>query len=242
MSKLFILKLGSTYPGTELRIGDTDQWMVRALGPLSVPTRSVNAEQGEDLPEHSECAAVVMTGSHAMVTDNLDWSVNIERWLRGALSKRIPVLGVCYGHQLLARAAGGHVDYHPQGREIGTVEIRTTAHTANDPLFGTMPEAFDAHVTHAQSVIELPDGAIHLASNAYEPHHAFRIGECAWGVQFHPEFDTEIMREYIHGLAEKLKSEGRDVDALSDNLVDTPIAERVMRRFGEFVETRTKSA
>lgn len=242
MSKLFIFKLGSTYPGTELRIGDTDQWMVRALGPMKLQTRSVNAEQGEDLPEHSECAAVVMTGSHAMVTDNLDWSVNIEHWLRGALSKRIPILGVCYGHQLLARATGGHVDYHPQGREIGTVEIHTTPNAENDPLFGKMPEAFDAHVTHAQSVIKLPDEAIHLAGNAYEPNQAFRIGESAWGVQFHPEFDTEIMREYIHGLAEKLRAEGRDVDALSDSLVDTPNAEKVMRSFGRFVEAGTGSA
>src|SRR5690606_3562878 len=66
-----------------------------------------------------------------------------------------------------------------------------------DPLLNILPERFKAQVTHAQSVKRLPPDATLLAGNDLEPHHAFRIGERTWGVQFHPEFSAEVMRAYI---------------------------------------------
>ncbi|MGD8324363.1 MAG: glutamine amidotransferase [Gammaproteobacteria bacterium] len=235
MKRLFVFKLGSTWPDTARRLGDFDQWTARTLGTLDVPLEVIDAEHGMSLPGHARCAGVVMTGSHAMVTDDLPWSVKLESWLREALEQRVPILGVCYGHQLLARAAGGHVDYHPEGREIGTVEIRTMPASAADPLFAGVPESFRAHTTHAQSVLGLPPGAVHLAGNQYERNHAFRLGDCAWGVQFHPEYTTAIMREYIEGLAEQLRAAGVDVARLSEDVIDTPVARNILRRFGESV-------
>ena len=98
-----------------------------------------------------------------------------------------------------------------------------------------VPESFFAHVTHAQSVLRLPDKAVSLARNAYERNHAFRLGRNAWGVQFHPEFTGAIMREYIDGLAEQLRSLGRNVEQLSAEVTETPVAQSVLRRFGELV-------
>jgi GMP synthase (glutamine-hydrolysing) len=233
MKELFVFKLGSTWPQTAQRLGDFDQWTLQSLASPAVPLTVVDVEHGERLPDHGRCAGVVMTGSHAMVTDDLPWSLALEAWLRDAVAEAIPVLGVCYGHQLLARATGGTVDYHPAGREIGTVEIRMLPQRSHDPLFDAVPSRFPAHTTHAQSVLELPPGAVHLAMNAYESNHAFRIGDCAWGVQFHPEFDARVMREYINGLAGQINALGRDVDELLGAVTDTPVATGILHRFGE---------
>jgi GMP synthase (glutamine-hydrolysing) len=238
LQTLFIFKLGTTYPGTAARLGDFDRWTSDALGPLRAPLEVLDVEDGAALPEPRDCAGVVMTGSHAMVTDDLPWSVGTEAWLRTALAAQVPVLGVCYGHQLLARAAGGKVDYHPDGREIGTVEVHTLPASADDPLFRDMPATFLAHTTHAQSVRELPAGARHLAGNAYETNHAYRLGDWAWGVQFHPEYTAEVMREYVEGQAPQLEAAGRDVDELRSGIRETPVARQILRRFGELVQDR----
>ena len=240
VKELFVFKLGSTYPQTAQRLGDFDAWTLQALASPGVPLAVIDVEHGERLPDLRRCAGVVMTGSHAMVTDDLPWSVGLEGWLRDALHETIPLLGVCYGHQLLARAAGGAVGYHPAGREIGTVEIRTLPPSAADPLFGVVPNRFLAHTTHAQSVLELPSGAIRLAMNTYESNHAFRLGERAWGVQFHPEFDAQVMREYINGLAAQISALGRDVDELLREVTDTPAATEILRRFGDLVGARIR--
>src|SRR5690606_38861481 len=107
------------------------------------------------------------------------------------------VLGVCYGHQLLAHALGGRVDDHPAGREVGTVELELDAAGEGDALFGATPAKFRAHATHRQSVLELPPGATVLARSAHDPHHAVRYAPTAWGLQFHPEFSVGIMRGYL---------------------------------------------
>jgi len=242
MKELFVFKLGSTYPQTAQRLGDFDQWTLRSLASPGMRPEVVDVEHGERLPDHRRCAGVIMTGSHAMVTDNLPWSVDLEAWLREAVPEPVPILGVCYGHQLLARATGGKIDYHPAGREIGTVDIRLLPQSSNDPLFGAVPDCFRAHTTHAQSVLELPPGAVHLAMNAYESNHAFRLGDCAWGVQFHPEFDAQVMREYIAGLASQITALGRDVDRLLGEVGETPVAAGILRKFGDLVAARADQA
>jgi len=235
MKQLYIFKLGSTYPPTAARLGDFDDWISQELGPVTIEVAVVDAEHGEPLPAHAHCAGVIVTGSHAMVTDDLPWSIAAETWLREALAQDVPIFGICYGHQLLARAAGGRVDYHPRGREIGTAEIFPLPASTADPLFRELPNPFLAHTTHGQSVLELPPGAVHLAANSYERNHAFRLGECAWGVQFHPEFDTTVMQAYIDAQAKKLTAAGHDIGRLSREVRDTPFAAGVLRRFGDYV-------
>ena len=242
MQELFIFKLGSTWPETAQRLGDFDAWTARILEPLAVDVEVIDIEHGEPLPGLERCAGAILTGSHAMVTDRLPWSVRTEAWLRDALDIELPILGVCYGHQLLASAAGGHVDYHPRGREIGTVEVRTSPASSSDALFRDLPNSFRAHTTHAQSVLELPSAAMHLAGNDYEPNHAFRLGACAWGVQFHPEYDAEIMLAYIRGLTDQLEAAGRDVDRIAREVTDTPLATELLRRFGTIVAERQRAA
>lgn len=234
MKSLYIIKAGSTFATEVERLGDFEEWVWRGLGDMPCPVAVVNAEAGEALPAPELCAGAVVTGSHAMVTDNLPWSVAIERWIRELIAASVPFLGICYGHQLLGRAAGGEVGYHPQGREAGTVSIELTPEGEHDPLFDGIPARFAAHATHSQSVLQLPDGALRLAFNGFELNHAFRVGESAWGVQFHPEYTREIMAAYLQ--------EGSAGSGASHNetavLDETPLAGRVLTNFASFVSRR----
>lgn len=237
VKKIYVLKVGTTFPAVEAQFGDFDDWTAAALG-SGTAVGLVDVEGGDDLPPIESCAAVVITGSHSMVTDNLPWSVKLEAWLRGALETDLPILGVCYGHQLLGRAAGGEVGDHPKGKEIGTVDLTLLPEAESDPLFQNLPKTFPVHATHRQSVLRLPEGATRLASNAYEPNHAYRLREMAYGVQFHPEYNVDIMRAYIEGQREELEKAGKDVAALLAEVRDTPVAAQLIRHFAAMVSLR----
>jgi len=231
MKTLFILKVGSTFEELALTRGDFDTWIKAALSETALPVGVIDVEQGAALPELDAIAGVIITGAHAMVTDKLSWSVCLESWLPALVRKSIPILGVCYGHQLLAEAMGGLVDYHPRGREIGTVSINIFPAAMEDPLFEAMDSPILAQVTHAQSVLVLPPNAVWLAGNDYEPHQAYRLGQCAWGVQFHPEYSCEIMQAYIDRQQPALTAAGYDVALLKSKVQDTPEARCVLQRF-----------
>lgn len=184
-----------------------------------------------ELPPADSCLGVAITGSHDMVTDNLPWSIAVEKWLPSLVREEVPLLGICFGHQLLARAMGGKVGYHPGGIESGTVEISLSSSCADDPLFSGLPVQFPAHADHSQTVLSLPPGAVCLASSPHDPHHAFRIGRNAWGLQFHPEFTAKIMSEYILEQADKLRGAGISVPALLAGIRDTPVPRMLMKKF-----------
>src|SRR5690606_4895545 len=173
--------------------------------------------------------------SPAMVSDREAWSELTAAWLKEAVDAELPVLGVCYGHQLLAHGLGGKVDYHPQGREIGTWRLTLQEAAASDALFQACPKEFKVHLTHAQSVVELPPGAQLLASTEFEPCQAFRIGRQAWGVQFHPEFNEQSMREYVTTFGPRLREEGKNPEPCLAAVADPPEAGRLLERFASVV-------
>jgi GMP synthase (glutamine-hydrolysing) len=163
----------------------------------------------------------------------------LAEWLRSIPAELLPVLGICYGHQLLAHAFGGEVGYHPQGVEIGEVGIELTEEGRKDQLLGCLPSSFPGYVTHAQTVIKLPVGAKLLAKNDFEPHHAFVIRDSMWGVQFHPEFTAAITRAYIDKQKPKLIQAGYDINKLLDNVQERGYGRALLRRFLELVRSRT---
>ena len=157
----------------------------------------INVEHGEALPSREGFAGAIVTGSGAMVTDRAPWSERSADWLREAAHARLPLFGICYGHQLLAHALGGEVGDHPGGREMGTIALELHPSAAEDPLFAGLPTQFPAQATHLQTVLRAPEGATVLARSTHDACHAFRWGDRAWGVQFHPEFSATHMLGYV---------------------------------------------
>jgi len=232
MKRIWIIKAGRTFERTAREFGDFEQWTAESLGVEAGRLQIFDVAGKQTLPKPWDCAAIVITGSHAMVTDSLPWSVQLESWTADAVQAEVPLLGICYGHQLLARSMGGEVDYHPGGREVGTVEIQLLESSSDDPLFIGLSTSISAHVVHAQSVLRLPGNAVRLARNDFDANQAFRLGPRAWGVQFHPEYHPGIMRSYIEHLADELLAARRDVTALLQRVRQTPVARQIARRFG----------
>jgi GMP synthase (glutamine-hydrolysing) len=93
-----------------------------------------------------------------------------------------------------------------------------------------MPPTFPAYVTHAQTVLKLPPGAVRLAETDFEPNQAFRVGDDVWGVQFHPEFSEPVIRDYIERQRGRLAGEGRDADKILRAVGPSP-AGRILKHF-----------
>ncbi len=241
MGFLYILKTGTTFSSIRKKHGDFDTWTISALLPDGLPLKVLDVEHGEELPPFEQCLGAVITGSHAMVTDNLSWSLEVEQWLPSLVEREIPLLAICYGHQLLARAMGGEVGYHPRGIETGTVEITLDQECSEDPLLASLPRQFKAHTDHSQSITRLPKGAVCLAHSRHEPNHIIRIGPCAWGLQFHPEFSAAIMELYIRQQENKLSKSGLNIAGLLEGVCHTPAALGIARRFSGIVRQISSS-
>jgi GMP synthase (glutamine-hydrolysing) len=240
MAPFLIIETGQPTPSMR-RHGGFPHWIRVAAGLPPRAVQVVDVERGDALPPHDGFAGVIVTGSGAMVTERRDWSERTAAWLAEAARAGVPLFGICYGHQLIAHALGGDVGWHPEGLEMGTVEIERLAASNDDVLFAGLPQRFAAQATHLQSVLRIPEGAALLARSEHDPVHAFRWGDAAWGVQFHPEFGTTHMRGYVRARRDALHGEGRCATTTERGVSATPHARRVLRRFVRFARERAEA-
>jgi GMP synthase-like glutamine amidotransferase len=140
-----------------------------------------------------DAAVVFGGGMNVRDADRLPWLHGEIELLRDALEARLPLLGVCLGAQLVAAAAGAEVR-RATTPEIGWFEVELSADGSRDPVLGTLPDRFTAYEWHSYA-FDLPAGAVELARSAV-CSQAFRLGDCAWAVQFHPEVTPEIVRAW----------------------------------------------
>lgn len=235
MKQICIIKTGSTFGATRSAHNDFEDWIIDKLGmPQSKPF-TVDVQAGDALPEPDRCDGVIVTGSHSMVTDEEAWSQKTGDWLSDVVQRGIPLLAICFGHQLLAKALGGVSGYHPDGMEIGTVDINLTENARDDLLFSDLPKQFKAHTIHSQTVTKLPEGAVRLAYNSHDENHAFRVGKNAWGVQFHPEFDKAVMDSYIEEVSKSGKFGPERKAELLKETQETVEATSILKKFEKIV-------
>jgi GMP synthase (glutamine-hydrolysing) len=232
---VIIVKVGSAERLVRGRQGDFEDFFRAGLGLDATSSRVVDPTEGDELPPPGAISAAVVTGSSAMITSNDAWSLSAQRWLADVVHAGRPVLGVCYGHQLLAQALGGKVGWNRTGREIGTVSVRLTEEGAADPLFQGLPRTIRVQATHSQSVLELPAGARLLAENDHDSCQAFRFGGCAYGTQFHPEFSAGVVAGYIEARSGELRREGLDADGLLASCGESGHGRAILARFASLV-------
>lgn len=194
---VLLLQTGDAPPDIMRQAGNFNDMFIRTGGFGPATTITVNVPRGERPALPGYYRGIVITGSHSMVTDNESWMEPLCEWLRSALEDEVPVFGVCFGHQVMAHALGGVVEDNPNGGEVGTFDIMLTEAGKRDPFLIGLPETFPANLSHRQSVVTPPPGAVTLATSQLDAHQILRYGPKAISVQFHPEFDSTAMLAYL---------------------------------------------
>ena len=156
----------------------------------------VELDERERLPDWREFDALLAMGGPMGAGDETDhpWLAAEKSLIREAVEAGRPFLGVCLGVQLLASALGAGV-YEAERPEVGLLGVELTAEGRDDPLFAGLDDAFVSLQWHADT-FDLPANAVRLASSPSVPNQAFRVGELAYGVQFHLEVTGEMAREW----------------------------------------------
>lgn len=226
---LLVLRAGDTVPAIAARHGDFPDWIRRGVGDAwGGPWSEHDVRTEAPLPDARGLGGVIVTGSSSSVTERAAWMLRAEAWLREAVAAETPVLGICFGHQLLGQALGGEVRQNPRGREIGTVEL--VVHR-DDPLFEGLPSRFAVNATHVDTVAALPPSARVLATTSLEPHAVLDLAPRVRGVQFHPEIFGDVMRGYVAARRDRIEREGLDADAIHERATDTPMGSAVLANF-----------
>lgn len=212
---------------------------------VGVELVEVRADEGDavpsELPDEVD-GLVLLGGSMAAWEDDVAPWLPAERALvRHAVAAGAPVLGVCLGGQVMTLALGGEVT-RADVAEIGLVSLRPGDAAADDPLMSVVADGTPVGQYHIDTMRTLPEGAVLLASSDDCAHQAWRLGDRAWALQFHPEIDAAIMKDWVDDDREAVHERGFDCDAIladfearSDELVTAwrPFA----HRFADIVRT-----
>jgi GMP synthase (glutamine-hydrolysing) len=192
--------------------------VVRAHG---LPLTSAHAWEGDlDGLRARDFGGIVPLGGSMQSWDEqrLPFLARERELLREAVDEGVPVLGICLGGQLLARALGGEARV-ADTPECGWLTVEATAEAADDPLLAHLREPVGVYQWHLD-VFDLPDGAVRLARSEQSENQAFRYGERTWGLQFHPEVDLPLYLGWIKNWAGAPERMGLDPDALEASIAE----------------------
>jgi len=177
-----------------------------------------------DFPVNGKQCAILVGGSSFNIFDK---DLKSNEWMRRLLDNiqdmhgKVPILGLCYGHQAVARAFGAPIErYGEIGYVAGFCPIKLEETALGDPLFKGFPRRFYALFSHFDFIPELcPDGTVlaRPCDSRDRSIDSFRVGETTWGVQFHPELPDESVRSIIITKREMLENIGVDVQTMLES-------------------------
>ena len=149
----------------------------------------------EELPPHANaCDGYLISGSRHGAYDALPWIARLETFIKGVAQNGQPMVGLCFGHQILGQALGGQVEVAPQGWGLGIGEYEVLS---DEPWMRPQRDRFVVPVCHQDQVTALPPGAMRLARNSHCENFIVRFTDRILGVQGHPEFSVEFIRKLV---------------------------------------------
>ncbi len=211
-----ILETGVPPAGLDATYGTYSDMFAALLAREGRAFKVFKALDGELPVLDGHLKGVVITGSPAGVYESDPWIVALIEWLR-ALDHDIPVVGICFGHQVMAQAWGGHVEKSHKGWGVGLHEYDVQAHDLWQDLAGAPVAKIACAVTHQDQVVQKPDNAIVLAGSAFTPHGAlYYTDRKGLSFQCHPEFCEDFASDLL------ISRRGIRIDAaLVDKAVET---------------------
>ena len=173
---------------------DEGQWFVNRFGHLeglSIQTRNVCV--GEDLPVADEVDGLVLAGTYNSVHDHTDWQQLVREWIPAMRAQRIPMLGICGSHQMIAHLQGSGVERLADGPFAGTYPVSLTESGKASALMRGIADQDSFHYANSEHVVEVPAGADLLASSSKVPVAALDYGDHCYTTQFHPEGSDQTL-------------------------------------------------
>jgi len=155
--------------------------------------------------------------------------------LKAIIQNDLPMLNICFGHQLIAYFLNGDVKDNPRQAETGTYKIHLNETAKNCPLFKNIPDSFYAVLGHKDSVTNLPKGAKLLAFSDRCGIESYRIKNNIYSVQFHPEIDKNEVKTRLNLYPSYAK--GGNVEKILKEYKETPFAKKIIINFKHICDT-----
>ena len=198
--KIGILETGEVPPDLAARHGDYPgmfETLLRAADP-TLDFLTVRVLAGEMPAAPSDADAWLVTGSRHGVYDDLPWIEPLKAFLRACVAARVPLVGICFGHQIFAEAFGGRAVKADAGWALGVQDYEVTSRPA---WMTGLPDRFAVRAFHQDQVVTLPPGATVLARSAGCPFAALAYGDAeapdAISLQPHPEFGADYVDDLL---------------------------------------------
>ena len=182
------------------------------LRKLGKEFRIIELSEGGELPHNnSDVEAVIILGGPMNVyeEDNYPFLKDEDLFLKRAVKGQVPVLGICLGAQLLAKACGARVKKVPV-KEIGWYKVNLTKEGMSESIFNGLSGWLDVFQWHGDT-FEIPENGILLATSDHCTNQAFKVGQTAYGFQFHPEVTDQEITKWLDEYKEEINHEDMKV-------------------------------